>query len=241
MRLINYLRGVCVLIITPLLTAITCSTAILLAAVARKSPEELQWLARIWAQTVIRACGVSVTVKGAQNLDQAKSYIFAANHQSQFDIFTLQGYLGIDFRWLAKQELFDIPLFGTSMRVGGYIPINRGKGRESLKSLNNAATKISGGTSVIIFPEGTRSADGNLQEFKSGAIILAIKAQVPIVPVAITGTHEIMPKGTLVPRPGNVTIHIGKPIASDGYKPKQKNELALKVHDAVAALMLPTE
>ncbi|MEA2084016.1 MAG: lysophospholipid acyltransferase family protein [Thermodesulfobacteriota bacterium] len=238
-KLLHFPRGLFVLVFTPLFTAATCVTAILFSMTGRKSAEELQWLGRFWGRTVSRVCGMSVKVEGGEKLDPTKSYIFAANHQSQFDIFALQGYLGIDFRWLAKKELFDIPVFGSSMRIAGYIPINRGKGREAFKSLIEAAERIAEGTSVVIFPEGTRSPDGRIQEFKSGGMVLAIKSGVSVVPVAITGTHHIMPKGTLLSRPGDVMIRVGEPIETSGFKPKQKNNLAIRVHDAVAKLLAP--
>ncbi|MCK5322516.1 MAG: 1-acyl-sn-glycerol-3-phosphate acyltransferase [Desulfobulbaceae bacterium] len=238
MKLLHFFRGVSVLVFTPLLTGAVSVTAILFSMIGRRSADELQWLARLWGRTVSRACGVSVKVEGSERLDRTKPYIFAANHQSQFDIFALQGYLGIDFRWLAKKELFNIPVFGSAMRTAGYIPINRGRGREVLKSLTEAAERIAEGTSVIIFPEGTRSPDGRLQEFKPGAMVLAIKSGVPIVPVAITGTHHIMPKGTLLARPGDVMIRVGEPIETGGCKPKQKADLAVRVHDAVAELLV---
>ena len=236
MKLLLFPRGLFVLVFTPLFTAAVCVTAMLFSMIGRGSAEELQWLSRFWGRTVSRAGGMSVKVEGCEKLDPTKPYIFAANHQSQFDIFALQGYLGIDFRWLAKKELFDIPVFGSSMRIAGYIPINRGKGREAFKSLIEAAEKIAKGTSVVIFPEGTRSPDGSLQEFKTGGMMLAIKSGVSIVPVAITGTHHIMPKGTLLARPGHVMIRVGEPIETSGLKPKQKNDLAIMVHDAVAKL-----
>ena len=107
------------LVFTPLLTGAVSVTAILFSMIGRRSADELQWLARLWGRTVSRACGVSVKVEGSERLDRTKPYIFAANHQSQFDIFALQGYLGIDFRWLAKKELFNIPVFGSAMRTAG--------------------------------------------------------------------------------------------------------------------------
>jgi 1-acyl-sn-glycerol-3-phosphate acyltransferase len=180
-------------------------------------------------------------VEGTENLAPDRPYIFAANHQSQFDILALQGFLGIDFRWLAKKELFTVPIWGTAMRRAGYIPIDRSHGRQAIKSLDRAAKKIAKGTSVIIFPEGTRSKDGKLQKFKSGAMRLAIKSGVPLVPVAITGTYKILPKGRLLVRSGQVTIQAGQPIDTQGYKSKDKSELAALLQEAVAGLMKPPD
>jgi 1-acyl-sn-glycerol-3-phosphate acyltransferase len=176
-------------------------------------------------------------VTRTEPLDPEKPYIFAANHQSQFDIFVLQGFLGVDFRWLAKKELFTVPIWGPAMRRAGYIPIDRSHGRQAIKSLDEAAQKIAAGTSVIIFPEGTRSKDGKLHDFKAGAMILAVKSGVPIVPVAILGTYEILPKGTLLMNPGKAQIRVGRPIETKNYRSKDKHQLAKVSQEAVAELL----
>jgi 1-acyl-sn-glycerol-3-phosphate acyltransferase len=181
--------------------------------------------------------GVSVSIVGQELLEQGSPYIFAANHQSQFDIFVLQGYLGWDFRWLAKLELFKIPVFGQAMQLAGYIPVDRAHGRKALKSLDQAARRIADGASVVIFPEGTRSQDGQLGRFKAGAMVLAIKAGVPVVPVAIVGTHQVLPKGRLLVRPGQVEIRLGEPIPTSEYTVKQKQELADRLQGMVAELL----
>ncbi len=157
--------------------------------------------------------------------------------QSQFDIFVLQGFLGVDFRWLAKKELFNVPIWGPAMRRSGYIPIDRSHGRKAIKSLDEAAQKIAAGTSVIIFPEGTRSKDGKLHDFKAGAMVLAIKSAVPIVPVAILGTYEILPKGKLLMTPGKVQIRVGRPIETKNCSSKDKHDLARVSQEAVAELL----
>lgn len=178
-----------------------------------------------------------MTVKGGQQLSSKTPYVFAANHLSQFDIFALQGYLTMDFRWLAKKELFQIPIFGAAMRMVGYIPVDRSRGRKALVSLNEAAARVAAGTSVVIFPEGTRSKDGKLHPFKSGAMVLAIKAGVPIVPVAIKGTYEVLPKGKLLARSGHVELTIGSPIETKGLKNADKQELAVKLQQEVAGML----
>jgi 1-acyl-sn-glycerol-3-phosphate acyltransferase len=123
------------------------------------------------------------------------------------------------------------------MRRAGYIPIDRSHGRQAIKSLDEAAVKIGAGTSVIIFPEGTRSPDGKLHEFKAGAMLLAIKSGVPVVPVAIIGTYEILPKGKLLMKPGKVLIRIGQPIETKSYGSKDKHQLAQALHDEVGKLL----
>lgn len=235
--MITFLRGLLVLVLAPILTGAVSIVAIIMILIFRRSAAEVQFLPRSLGRIVARLSGVSVNMHGAGLLEPGHPYIFAANHQSQFDIFVLQGYLGCDFRWLAKLELFKIPVFGKAMQLAGYIPVDRAHGRKAIKSLDEAARRIADGTSVIIFPEGTRSLDGRLGQFKAGAMVLAIKAGVPLVPVAIIGTHQVLPKGRLLARPGRVEIRVGTPIATSEYTVKQKQELAERLQGKVADLL----
>jgi 1-acyl-sn-glycerol-3-phosphate acyltransferase len=237
MRLLIFIRGVLVLMLIPLSTFLTSLLAILFLVILRGSAQKAQVLPKTWAKIILAASGVKVKVEGLHNIDKGRPYIFAANHQSQFDIFALQGCVDFDFRWLAKKELFQIPLFGRAMLLAGYISIDRSHGREALKSLNEAAERIAAGTSVILFPEGTRSLDGKLHDFKSGGMVLAIKSGVPLVPVGISGTYEILPKGTLLAKPGHVIIRVGKPIETRQFSVSQKHELAAKIQSEVARLI----
>jgi len=245
MKLLHYLRAICVVPFALFLTLFVSIATLFRTLVLRGSSDSVQSLAAWWARTIVSASGVSVTVEGREFIEPGKPYIFAANHQSQFDIFALQGFLGADFRWLAKKELFQVPIWGPAMRRAGYIPIDRSHGRQAIRSLDEAAQKIAAGTSVIIFPEGTRSRDGALQDFKAGAMVLAIKSRVDIVPVAISGTHAILPKGNLLINPGKVIIRMGNPIDMKNYGAKDKHGLAKKVQEAVAVMLnsmhLPAE
>jgi 1-acyl-sn-glycerol-3-phosphate acyltransferase len=237
MKIIHFFRGLFVLILTPILTFFTSVLALVYLVIFRISPEKTQVLPRYWGRIILAASGVKVRLEGMENLEHGRPYIFAANHQSQFDIFAMQGFFEFDFRWLAKKELFQIPLFGHAMRLAGYIPVDRSHGRQAMKSLIEAAERIAAGTSVIIFPEGTRSRDGKLHEFKTGGLVLAIKSGVPLVPVAIKGTYEVLPKGCLFAKPGNVIIRVGKPIDTSQYSVKEKQDLAHLLHDKVKSLL----
>lgn len=237
MTVFQWLRSAVVLCLIPVMTFVVSVLAILSSGLLGASARRLQIFPRWWGRIIVRASGVSVTIEGLDKLAQDATYIFAANHQSQFDIFALQGFLDFDFRWLAKKELFSIPIFGAGMRRAGYIAVDRSHGRQAMKSLDEAAQRIAAGTSVIIFPEGTRSPDGRLGQFKPGAMVLAIKASVPLVPLAIKGSHAILPKGRLLPKPGHILIRIGEPIATAGFHIKQKQELATRLQEAVARLL----
>lgn len=189
--------------------------------------------ARIWGRSILAASGIRVRVTGMEKIDPAKSYIFMSNHQSNFDIPVLLAFLKVQFRWLAKEELFKIPFFGYAMQRVGYISINRSDRRSAFQSLKRAAKIIRGGVSVLIFPEGTRSLDGRIRPFKKGGFILALDAGVPIVPVVIRGTRSIMPKDRLRIRPGRVELEILAPIDTTTYSRKAKDALIAAVRQAI--------
>ena len=233
------IRGAFTLAVAPLLTFLVSAISLIDLLFFRKSEVKAQAFPRWWGRLLCRLAGVRVEVVGFANIDSDKTYIFAGNHCSQFDIFSFQGYFPHDFRWIAKKELFRIPVFGQAMHKVGYIPIDRSRGRQALKSLDEAARRIAGGSSVLIFPEGTRSADGKLHEFKTGAVLLAIKAGVPIVPLGFNGSYAILPKGSLLPDKGVITIRIGRPIPTEHYKMSDKQALALDLHQAVGLLLDP--
>lgn len=238
MSFINYIRSVLILlIVVPLITLLTSFGVIIGTLILKVSTRKIKALPRWWSRTIARCSGVEVSVEGMENLEPDRPYIFAANHQSQFDIFALDGFFMVDFRWMAKKELFKIPIMGTAMRLAGSIPIDRTHGRRAMKSLAEAAMRIASGTSVVIFPEGTRTLDGCLHPFKSGAMYLAIKSGVDIVPMAIVGGFDILPKGCFLSKPGRMVIKVGKPVATSEYTQKQKQELADLLHDKVATLI----
>jgi 1-acyl-sn-glycerol-3-phosphate acyltransferase len=238
MKPLQFCRSLLILALVPPFTLLISIACLIYLVVFRGSSAGVQQFPRFWARAILWFAGISVRVEGRERLDPRAIYIFAGNHQSQFDIPVLQGFLGFDFRWLAKKELFQVPVWGSAMRRGGYIPVDRGQGRAAFKSLDEAAGRIAGGTSVVIFPEGTRSPDGRLMPFKAGAMMLAIKAGVPVVPFGISGTYEILPKGRLLAqKSGTVTIRIGEPIGTAGYAIKQKQELAERLQREVAELV----
>ncbi len=186
---------------------------------------------RIWAKCILAASNIKVTVKGLSNLNRAGSFIYMPNHVSNFDIPVLQAYLPVQFRWIAKAELFKIPIFGYAMKRAGYISIDRFDRKGAIQSLNNAAEIIRNGTSVIIFPEGTRSQNQSIQSFKKGGFVLAVDSGVPIIPVIIHGTWSIMQKKQILVKPGNVVLEIKKPVNTLDYTRKTKDDLMEKVRN----------
>ncbi len=190
-------------------------------------------MARLWGRVNLWAAGVKVEVEGARNLDPKGTYVLASNHQGWFDIFAALGYFPIPFSWLAKEELFKIPILGGAMRNTGYIPIDRSDHKKALISMNKAAETIREGTSVFIFPEGTRSPDGVIREFKKGGFVLAAKSQQPIVPISISGSHRILPKKSWLIQSGQIAMKICKPVLAAGTDHKSRDLLLYTVREAI--------
>ena len=194
------------------LDTLVVGSLVLIAYLFDRSGRTGHRIARRWAKVALLATGVKVKVEGLEQNPGKGPYIFMSNHQGGYDIFALHGHLPFDFKWLAKKELFSIPFFGWTLTAAGYISIDRKGTRDTVRAMNEAAQKIRDGMSVVIFPEGSRSPDGSIQPFKKGGFTLAIKSKVPIVPVAIVGSREIMPKGRFIVAPGKITIRIGPTI-----------------------------
>lgn len=197
---------------------------------------------RLWGKVHLWAAGVRVEVKGLENIDPTKPCIYAANHQSWFDIFAILAKLPVQFRWLAKEELFKIPVLGIAMTANGYIPIDRSDRRKAFASLNRAALIVQNGASIVIFPEGTRSPDGVLQDFRMGGFVLALKSQQPIVPISISGSYRILPKhGGWKIHPGVIQMTIGAPIPTAGLTSKDREDLVQAVRQAIRAHLTERE
>ena len=190
-------------------------------------------VARMWARSIMFASRIKVTVNGLANIDPTQSYVYMSNHQSNFDIPVLLAYLPVQFRWLAKAELFKIPIFGRAMRGAGYIKIDRYNQESAFESINEAARKMKNGVSAMIFPEGTRSRDGNIRSFKKGGFVMAVNASVPIVPIVLKGTWTIMDKSSLRINTGEVSLNILAPIATTGYTRETKDDLIKSVRAVI--------
>ena len=222
------------IVIWTFLVTVFFAIAAILASLFGSGGNAPHIVARIWARSLLFASRIRVTVKGLSNIDPKRSFIYMSNHQSNFDIPVLLAYLPVQFRWIAKNELFKIPIFGYAMKRAGYISIDRSGRKSALQSIRNAAEIIRNGVSVIIFPEGTRSQDGNLKSFKNGGFVLAVDSGVPIIPIIIHGTWQIMSKNQLRIKPGRVLLEIQKPVESSNFSRKTKNDLLEKVRQIIS-------
>jgi 1-acyl-sn-glycerol-3-phosphate acyltransferase len=191
--------------------------------------------ARLWGRIGLLLGGVRLEVIGREKVPAAGPVIYMSNHQGNFDILSLFMAIPRQFSWIAKEELFAIPVFGHSMRRAGYVPLDRSDGRRAFKSIETAAAMIKNGKSVVIFPEGTRTTDGNLLPFKRGGFLLAAKAGVPIVPVTINGSGTVNPCKKLEIYPGKITIIFADPILTGGKGGAQRDQLLEEVRAAIDA------
>jgi 1-acyl-sn-glycerol-3-phosphate acyltransferase len=199
-------------------------------------------LGRVWVRWILATFRVRVDVAGLENVPTHAPVILMSNHQSLADIAAIVTTLprSVSWRFVAKKELVRVPIFGQALVASGHIIIDRGNRERAVASLHRAAERIRAGTSVIVFPEGTRSPGGELHPFKSGPFHLAIEAQVPIVPVTVSGSHLITPKGQLRVHAGRVKIVYGTPIPTRGVSIDERKALVTRVRDAIAAGYDPT-
>ena len=231
------IRFLCLNAFIALHTTIFCLFALLISLFDRKGGGIHHYCAAPWARTILWVCGIKVLPKGLENVDAQMPCIYMTNHQSYFDIFALLACLPVDFKFILKQELMRIPLFGLAMRRAGYIGIERKDPRKAVQGINRAAEKMKAGASLVIFPEGTRSMDGRLQRFKRGGFNLALKSGCDIVPVTISNSYRIVPKGSLKINKGSFDIHIGKPISVKVYNRRNITQLMERMRDTMLSQM----
>jgi 1-acyl-sn-glycerol-3-phosphate acyltransferase len=190
-------------------------------------------IARKWAQSGLAMNGSSIHVCGIENVPKTGGVLFVANHQSNFDIPILVGHVPRDKGFIAKLELLKVPSFRRWMKYIGCIFIDRKDPRQSLTAINEAAERLKVGHSIVIFPEGTRSADGTVGPFKAGGLKLAMKARVPIVPVTISGSKNIMPKGSSLIKSARVEVIVSPPLILDELKGMDSNQISEKVRSII--------
>jgi len=211
-------------VITVVIMTLICSSLATIFGLFGPYSIIVYYIAKIWTNSILFAAGVKLHVEGLEKIDPNKSYIFIGNHQSHFDVLSVFSALPLTVRFMAKKELFKIPVFGWSLYASGTIRIDRSNRERAIKSMNNALDRIKRGVSVVVFPEGTRSEDGKIREFKKGGFVLAIKGGIPIVPVSISGSRFILPKNTVRINPGDIKIIFTDPIQTDqlGYQEREK-------------------
>ncbi|MDJ0762582.1 MAG: lysophospholipid acyltransferase family protein [Myxococcota bacterium] len=188
-----------------------------------------------WSRLIGYTAPIFVSVMGRENIEKKQSYVIVSNHQSQFDIPLLYGWLGVDFKWVMKQELRKVPALGVACEKVGHIFIDRSNKFKALESIKKAKKNITDGVSVIFFPEGTRSRTGELGAFKMGAFRMALDLDLPILPVTIIGTGKVLPSRSVCMFPGRVKMIIHPPIDTSGLKGSDIRSLMNKTREIIAS------
>jgi 1-acyl-sn-glycerol-3-phosphate acyltransferase len=192
--------------------------------------------AKMGGKLILFFAGVKVYCKGIDNVVKTKTQVFAVNHLSNLDVPIVYSILPVQVGWLAKKSLFRLPFLGWLMRANKFIPVEEGEGRKVIESLNAAVENVRKGTRIVIFPEGTRSVDGELLPFKKLLFRLCLKTGVPIVPIYIKGTNDVLKRGSLLIRPGKVYARIGKEIDTERYQPNKSLDLMNDLRDTIIKL-----
>ena len=216
------------LIIIPIAWLITALVAIstILFSYLINSRWASKWIAPWWGKLIIFITFSRVKLKGLDNIDTNQSYIIVCNHQSIYDMLAVYGYLPVEFKWVMKKELLKMPFVGASCKAMGHVFVDRSNSEQAKASLIKAKDKISDGVSAFFFPEGTRSPDGELLNFKKGAFRMAQTLELPIVPVSIKGANKIMAAKSLIIYPNTMTMTIHPVISAETVKQSSVTELS---------------
>jgi len=178
---------------------------------------------------------VRTEIKNKARITKGRSYVIISNHQSHYDILALVTTLGVQFRWFIKREILKVPLFGYGLYASRNIFIDRSDTARAIESINKGIERLPTGASAMVFAEGTRSSDGRIQEFKKGGFVTAIMRKIPILPVTVNGSRRVLPKGSLVVKPGTIQAVIGDPIDTSGYTTETVQALIDKTRRTIMA------
>jgi 1-acyl-sn-glycerol-3-phosphate acyltransferase len=214
-------------------------TIAILACVITRGPALSLIMGRhIWSPGLLWASGARLDIRGRERVDFSRPSVFVVNHQSMADIPVFFVAVPVNLHFLAKKELFSVPFLGWYMTVSGMIPIDRSRGSAAIELLKKNAARVRHGHNVLAFAEGTRSRTGRIAPFKKGAFVLAIEAQVPVVPIAVEGARDVLPSDGFSVRPGTIRVAFGDPIPTVGLTEADREDLMKRAHDAVVQLSL---
>jgi 1-acyl-sn-glycerol-3-phosphate acyltransferase len=231
-KVLNYLHSIVAIPLIYSYTVVMGSLSLFLSLFETDGRRQ-HWCAQVWCRMIARTAGAPVTVVGLEHLEPGRSYVFLSTHQSWMDIPAMLGYLPVQLRIAAKKSLFKIPFMGWHLGRAGHIPIDRGSTERAVESLHRSAAYLRDGVCVFIFPEGTRSPDGTLRDFKKGGFKLAVQAGVPIVPLTIVGSRAVLPRDSIIFRAGPITMYVDRPIPTAGKTDADLPELISQVREAM--------
>jgi len=233
------LRFALILVLLPLY-ALLAGPPLLLYTLVSRNPDLLYWAGVKGIVFLVRLVGGRIRVRGRERIPSG-ACLFVANHTSTLDAPAVVGAIPRRVAILLKESLFKWPIAGQAFTLAGFIPVKRGEHESAVASVEKATESLREGQSFLIYPEGTRSPDGRLQEFKKGAVVMAIKAGVPIVPIACSGAHKVMRKRSLRIYPGEILVEFLEPIEASKYSFAARDALNDRVHDAMAAGLPPDQ
>ncbi|MBW1837302.1 MAG: 1-acyl-sn-glycerol-3-phosphate acyltransferase [Deltaproteobacteria bacterium] len=216
-----------------ILNTLVLGTIVILISPLDRKGNFVHYIGKFWSLMNIFLSGTRIKITGQEKIQKNQSYIVISNHQSLFDVWALIGKIPLQLRWIVKLEIRKMPIFGYALERMGHIYINRKTRSAAASSLEKAARKIKGGTSVIIFPEGTRSKDGHLLRFRRGGGIIALKSGVPILPVTVIGSRFVLPKDTLNLMPGKIEVIVGDIIDPGQFDENRIDDLMDTVKSAI--------
>ncbi len=224
--------------ITIFVMTIIIGISVILVGWVNPYSQAVNILGRIWSRSILWAAGAKVIVEGLENIDPNTSYVIMGNHQSHFDVPAIFcSVKTLTIRFFTKRELFSIPLFGWAMKFAGMIKIDRSNRKKAIESMNQAVDATHKGVSLVVFPEGTRSSDGEFQKFKKGGFVISIRGDIPILPVSVSGSRLILKKHTLKVDPGVIKIVFGKPVETKEYGQENKSDLIAKLQEIIEGNM----
>lgn len=212
---------------------------ITLAAIMSSTGNLAFTISKMWAYFMLYATGVRVVIKNREKIRKGTSYVIISNHQSQYDILAIVTSLGIQYRWIIKQELRKVPLFGYALYVSRNIYIDRSNSTRAVESIHAGMDRLPPGASVMFFAEGSRSPDGTIREFKKGGFIMALEKHFPILPVTVNGSRKVLPKKSFVFRPGTIEVVVGDPIETSGLTREDLPALMEKTRDVIVSNFRP--
>lgn len=220
------------------IVTIVMSSTVVIGSIFRANPKLYTWVARNWGRYILSGTGQRVEVQGIENLRLDQPQIIASNHQSWYDVFALAANIPKKFRFVAKEELGRIPIFGRAWNTAGHISVNRSDRVQAIRTLEHYGSVVRDDNSaIVIFPEGTRSWDGKLLPFKKGAFMLALHTHVDIVPTAVIGGRAILKKGDWRVGRGRLIVRFGEPIPTVGYSEHNRDELIALVRERIDKML----
>ena len=201
------------IVVWPIMVVLTLFTAVFtMIFVPFRNAEFVHRVQQFWSRSFYRLMFLPVTVEGLEHIQPGQSYVFVSNHQSMFDVWLIYGWLPVIFKWLMKAELRKVPVVGIACKAAGHIFVDRKNPKAAMESMENIKTQLKDGVCTVIFPEGTRTKDGQVGRFKRGAFQIALDLKLPIIPISLSGCYDVLPKGKPFVYRRPVRMYVGEPI-----------------------------